>query len=181
VVGGSNSARVVQRGMAELDWLVVRDFTETETASFWYAGQPVKAGDLATEDIGTEVFLLPSSLASGEKEGTFTNTHRLLQWHDKVVDAPGDNRSDLWFIFHLGRRLKQLYADSTHPRDEAIRNLTWDYPIKGERIEPSAEAILKEMNGYTWPERKQVGSFKELKDDGSTACGAWIYSGVFPI
>ena len=180
VVGGSNSARVVQRGMAGLDWLVVRDFTETETASFWYAGQPVKAGDLATEDIATEVFLLPSSLASGEKEGTFTNTHRLLQWHDKMVDAPGDNRSDLWFIFHLGRRLKALYADSDDPRDDAIRNLTWDYPTKGERIEPSAEAILKEMNGYTWPERRQVGSFKELKDDGSTACGAWIYSGVFP-
>lgn len=180
VVGGSNSAQIVQRGMAGLDWLVVRDFTETETASFWYAGQPVKAGDLATEDIATEVFLLPSSLASGEKEGTFTNTHRLLQWHDKMVDAPGDNRSDLWFIFHLGRRLKALYADSDDPRDDAIRNLTWDYPTKGERIEPLAEAILKEMNGYTWPERRQVGSFKELKDDGSTACGAWIYSGVFP-
>lgn len=180
VVGGSNSAQVVQRGMAELDWLVVRDFTETETASFWYAGQSVKAGDLATEDIKTEVFLLPASLASGEKEGSFTNTHRLLQWHDKMVDAPGDNRSDLWFIFHLGRRLKALYADSTQPRDDGIRNLTWDYPTKGERIEPSAEAILKEMNGYTWPERKQVASFKDLKDDGSTACGAWIYTGVFP-
>ena len=180
VVGGSNSAQVVQRGMPELDWLVVRDFTETETASFWYAGHPVKAGDIATEDIRTEVFLLPSSLASGEKEGTFTNTHRLLQWHDKMVDAPGDNRSDLWFIFHLGRRLKQLYADSGNPRDDAIRNLTWDYPTRGERIDPAADAVLKEMNGYTWPERKQVGSYKELKDDGSTACGAWIYSGVFP-
>jgi formate dehydrogenase major subunit len=180
VIGGSNSAKVVQRGLAELDWLVVRDFTETETASFWYAGHPVKAGDIATEDIQTEVFLLPSSLASGEKEGTFTNTHRLLQWHDKMVDAPGDNRSDLWFIFHLGRRLKRLYADSREPRDDAIRNLTWDYPTSGERVEPSAEAVLREMNGYTWPERKQVGGFKALKDDGSTACGAWIYSGVFP-
>ena len=180
VVGGSNSAQAVQRGFANLDWLVVRDFTETETASFWYAGQPVRAGDLASADIATEVFLMPSSLATGEKEGTFTNTHRLLQWHDKVVDAPGDNRSDLWFVYHLGQRLKRLYAASTDPRDAPIRNLTWDYPVKGERSDPSAEAVLKEINGYTWPERKQVSSFKELKDDGSTACGAWIYTGVYP-
>jgi len=179
-VGGSNSGKTVQRGFANLDWLVIRDFTETETASFWYAGHPVKSGELRPQDIKTEVFLMPSSLATGEKEGTFTNTHRLLQWHDKVVDAPGDNRSDLWFAYHLGRRLQQLYADSSEPKDAPIRNLTWNYPVKGERNEPSAEAVLKEMNGYTWADRKLVKDFKELKDDGSTACGAWIYSGVYP-
>lgn len=180
VVGGSNSAQVVQRGFAKLEWLVVRDFTETETASFWYAGQPVQAGDIAPADIGTEIFLLPSSLACGEKEGSFTNTHRLVQWHDKVVDAPGDNRSDLWFIYHLGKRLKALYADSNDPRDEPLRHLTWDYREQGERAEPSAADVLKEMNGYTWPDKKQIASFKDLKDDGSTACGAWIYTGVYP-
>lgn len=179
-VGGHNSGQVVQRGFANLDWLVVRDFTETETASFWYRGHPVKSGELRPEDIKTEVFLMPSSLAAGEKEGTFTNTHRLLQWHDKIIDAPGDNRSELWFMYHLGKRLKEMYVDSTSERDAAIRNLTWDYRVKGERQDPAAEDVLKEMNGYTWPERKQVGSYKELKDDGSTACGAWIYSGVYP-
>jgi formate dehydrogenase major subunit len=179
-VGGSNSAQAVQRGFANLDWLVVRDFTETETASFWYAGHPVKAGDIAPKDIGTEVFLMPSSLASGEKEGTFTNTHRLVQWHDKIVDAPADNRSDLWFVYHLGKRLKALYADSTEPRDAALRNLTWDYREKGKHADCSAEDVLKEMNGYTWPEKKQIASYQELKDDGSTACGAWIYTGVYP-
>lgn len=179
-VGGHNSGQVVQRGFANLDWLVVRDFTETETASFWYQGHPVKSGELRPEDIRTEVFLMPSSLATGEKEGTFTNTHRLLQWHDKIVDASGDNRSELWFMYHLGRRLKEMYADSTSVNDAPIRNLTWDYQAKGERQDPMAEEVLKEMNGYTWPGRKQVGSYKELKDDGSTACGAWIYSGVYP-
>jgi formate dehydrogenase major subunit len=179
-VGGHNSNRVVQRGLANLDWLVVRDFAETETASFWHDGHPVRSGELRPQDIKTEVFLLPTSLATGEKEGTFTNTHRLVQWHDKVVDAPGDCRSDLWFVYHLGRRLKELYADSSDPKDDPIKNLTWDYPTKGERQEPSAEAVLKEMNGYTWADRKQVGSYKELKDDGSTACGAWIYSGIYP-
>lgn len=180
VVGGSNSKHAVQRGLANLDWLVVRDFTETETASFWYKSDPVKSGELRPQDIKTEVFLLPSALATGEKEGTFTNTHRLVQWHDKVVDAPGDNRSDLWFVYHLGKRLKRMYADSTAPRDAPIRNLTWDYGVKGERQEPSAEDVLKEINGYTWPERKQISTFKDLKDDGSTACGVWIYTGVYP-
>ena len=122
---------------------------------------------------------MPGSL-SGEKSGTFTNTHRLIQWHDKVVEAPGDSRSESWFIFHLGRRLKRLYETSTDPKDEAIQALTWDYPTTDEKGEPNVASVLKEMNGYTVADRKQVGSFQELKDDGSTACGAWLYSGVFP-
>lgn len=178
VIGGSNS-RLIERGLANLEWMVVRDTTETETAGFWRSGQLVRRGELRPQDIKTEVFLMPGSLA-GEKAGTFTNTHRLVQWHDKVVDAPEDNRSELWFIYHLGRRLKELYAGSTLPQDQAIQNLTWGYPLEGERGEPSAEAVLKEMNGYTWPDRRQIGRYQDLKDDGSTACGAWLYCGIFP-
>src|SRR5689334_13788481 len=177
-VGGHN-ASMVQRGLAELEWLVVRDTDESETASFWYKGRPVQDGELTPKDIATEVFLMPGSLA-GEKSGTFTNTHRLIQWHDKVVEAPGDSRSESCFIVHLGRRLKQLYETSTDPKDEAIQALTWDYPIADEKGEPDVASVLKEMNGYTVADRKQVGSFQELKDDGSTACGAWLYSGIFP-
>lgn len=181
-VGGSN-ARLVQSALGKLDWLVITDFTETESASFWYEGHAVRSGELTPQDIGTEVFLLPTSLA-GEKAGTFTNTHRLIQWHDKVVDGPGDSRSDLWFIYQLGRRLKDLYANSAAVKDQAIRYLTWDYPEADEKGEPDAEAVLKEINGYTWSpdpaQRQQIPDFKELKDDGSTACGCWIYTGVFP-
>jgi formate dehydrogenase major subunit len=176
-VGGQN-ARFQRKALAKLDWMVVRDFAETETASFWYAGHAVRAGELAPKDIKTEVFLMPAALA-GEKAGSFTNTHRLLQWHDKVVEAPGDSRSETWFVYHLGRLLKQLYAGSTSAADEPIRYLTWDYPVEGEKKEPSAEAVLQEINGCTWPERRLVSSYKDLKDDGSTACGGWAYSGVF--
>ena len=109
-----------------------------------------------------------------------TNTSRLVQWHDAVLDAPGDSRSDLWFIYHLGKRLKQLYADSTEPRDAAIRALTWQYPERGDRAEPDAEAVLREINGYTVADRKQVPSYQDLKDDGSTACGGWMYCGIYP-
>ena len=178
VIGGSNSA-MIQRGLANLDWLVVRDFTETETASFWYAGKPVKSGELRPRDIGTEVFLMPAALV-GEKEGSFTNTHRLVQWHDKVVEPPGESRSETWFIYHLGRRLKALYANSNDAKDTPINMLTWDYPTTGEVEEPSAEAVLKEMNGFTWPDRRQLEDVHEYKDDGSTAGGVWTYCGVFP-
>ena len=70
----------------QLDWMVVRDCAETETACFWTEGHLVRDGEMKPEDIGTEVFLMPGSMA-GEKDGTFTNTHRLLQWHDKVVEG----------------------------------------------------------------------------------------------
>lgn len=178
VVGGSNS-RLVQRALANLDWLVVRDFTETESASFWYEGDDVVEGRLRPQDIRTEIFLMPASIA-GEKAGTFTNTHRLVQWHDKVVEAPGDSRSELWFMVHLGRRLKELYADSTLERDRPIHYLAWDYPLIGPKQDPDAEAVLREINGFTVADNKQIASFKELKDDGSTACGCWLYAGAFP-
>jgi formate dehydrogenase major subunit len=178
VVGAVNSD-LVERGLTKLDWLVVRDFAMTETANFWQKGRLVQRGELRPADIGTEVFFLPSSMAA-EKDGSMTNTSRLVQWHDKVVEPPGDNRSETWFMYHLGRRLKQLYADSKEPKDEPIQALTWDYPLRGPNQEPDVEAILREMNGYTVADRKQLSSYQELKDDGSTACGGWMYCGVYP-
>ncbi|MBV9653754.1 MAG: molybdopterin-dependent oxidoreductase [Acetobacteraceae bacterium] len=178
VVGAVNTT-VVQRGMAKLDWMVVRDFAMTETAEFWKAGTLVRSGEMTPSDIGTEVFYLPSAMAA-EKDGTLTNTNRLVQWHDKVCEAPGDSRSDLWFMYHLGRRLKEMAAKRNDERDAALRALTWDYPVRGDEAEPDPEAVLREINGYTWPQRIQIGSYQELKDDGSTACGGWLYSGIFP-
>jgi formate dehydrogenase major subunit len=178
-VVGHHHAGLFTKGLANLEWLVVREAFENETAAFWYSSPEVRAGELKTREIGTEVFLLPASVV-GEKEGTFTNTHRLVQWHDKVVDPPGDCRSEHWFVYHLGRRLKELYADESGPAAEQIRALTWDYPTEGEHAEPKAEEILKEINGYTWPGRDQIPDAGELRDDGSTACGCWIYCGAYP-
>jgi formate dehydrogenase major subunit len=177
-VGGQN-AHLVRMGLANLEWLVVRDTFETETASFWYAAPEIATGDLRTADIRTEVFLMPAALPV-EKDGTFTNTHRLIQWHDKLVEPPGDCRSEAWFYFHLGRRLKDLYAGSAEPKDAPLHNLRWDYPTEGPHEEPVVDAILREINGYTWPGREQIADFSDLRDDGTTACGCWIYTGVYP-
>jgi formate dehydrogenase major subunit len=178
---GSPHAGLQRKALTQLDWMVALDLYETETAAFWYAAPE----GWKPADIKTEVFLLPTA-GPGEKEGTFTNTQRLLQYHDKAVDPPGDARSDLWFLYHLGRRLKVLYRESTNPRDDGLRNLTWDYlpdhPDSEYRIrdDPSAEKVLMEINGYTVADHKQLPNYEPLKDDGSTACGVWIYSGVFP-
>ena len=178
IVGAVNSD-LVARGLGKLEWLVVRDFALTETANFWKDSRIHESGELKVEDIGTEVFFLPTALP-GEKDGTVTNTSRLVQWHDKVCEAPGDSRADLWFIVHLGRRLKQLYADSTETRDAAIQALTWNYPTSGEKEEPKAEAVLMEINGYDVASGAQIATYKDLKADGSTASGGWMYCGVYP-
>ncbi len=77
-------------------------------------------------EIKTEVFFIPAASIAA-KEGSFTNTQRLIQWHDKAVDPEGDCRIDLWFVWNLGRRLKEMYKGSTKPQDQAIQALTWDY------------------------------------------------------
>ena len=145
-------------------------------------GQPGAAehrrGEVRAEDIATEVFFFPAATHT-EKDGTFTNTQRLLQWHHKAIEPPGDSRSDLHFAYHLGRRLQHLYADSGEKRDRAVLDLTWSYSTGGEIAEPSAEEVLKEINGFTVVDGKTVSNYTDLKDDGSTACGCWIYSGVY--
>ena len=170
-VGGPH-ARLARDALRGLEWLVVLDAFEVETATAW------KMDGVKPEECATEVFFIPSALVA-EKDGSFTQTQRMLQWHDKSVEPPDDAKSDAWFVFHLGRKLKKLYEDSTDPRDTLIQKVTWDYPTEGPMEEPNIESILKEINGYTVADGKPVAGFAALKDDGSTACGGWIYSGVY--
>ncbi|MCW3003588.1 MAG: Formate dehydrogenase [Conexibacter sp.] len=177
-VVGSANGRMVRKALRNLEWMVVRDLAEVETATFWRADAPeVQDGEVRTQDIGTEVFFLPAA-AHTEKDGTFTNTQRLLQWRHKAVEPPGDCRSDSWFMYHLGRRIRERLADSTLARDRPIRALTWDYPTKGPQQEPDAEAILQEINGRH-ADGSFVAKYQDLKADGSTTCGSWIHAGVY--
>jgi formate dehydrogenase major subunit len=175
---GSQHSGLQRRALANLKWLVVRDLSELETATFWRDGPEVRSGELRTDDIGTEVFLMPAA-AHVEKDGHFTNTQRLLQWHDKALEPPGDARSELWFMHHLFKRVQAHYAGSESERDWPIVNLLWDYPEIGEHREPDAEWVLREINGYDVASGDPVPGFPSLKADGSTACGCWIYSGCF--
>src|SRR3954449_3918525 len=175
---GSQNSGLMRRALANLRWLVVRDLAEVESATFWRDAPEVRSGELRTEDIESEVFLMPAA-THVEKAGSFTNTQRLVQWRDKALEPPGDARSELWFMHHLTKRVKAHYAASDQRRDWGIRNLLWDYPEHGDEREPSVEAVLKEINGYEVASGEPVPGFAQLANDGSTACGCWIYSGVY--
>jgi formate dehydrogenase major subunit len=174
---GSANSRLHRFAMSKLDWLVVRDLYEIESASFWKDGPEIERGELRPEDIGTEVFFLPAA-SHVEKDGTFTNTQRLLQWHHKAVEPTGDCRSELWFSYHLGRIIREKLAGSQDDMDRPILDLSWDYPTVGHLAEPSAEAVLREINGVG-PDGNALGSYTELRGDGSTSCGCWIYCGCY--
>jgi formate dehydrogenase major subunit len=174
---GSPNGRMNRFGLANLDWLVVRDLQMIESATFWKEGPEIESGEMAPETIGTEVFFMPAATHT-EKEGTFTQTQRVLQWRHKAVEPPADARSDLWFYFHLGRILRRRLAGSTDPRDQALLHMTWDYPTIGETEDPDAEAVLREINGVG-PDGRALSGYLDLKDDGSTTSGCWIYSGVY--
>jgi formate dehydrogenase major subunit len=176
---GSAHGRAQRLGMANLDWLVVRDLYMIESATFWKNGPEVATGEMPPERCKTEVFFMPAA-SHVEKSGTFTQTQRMLQWREQAVEPPGDARSELWFFYHLGRRVKERLAGSALPRDAGIQNLTWDYPLHGERgDEPSGEDVLREINGYDLTTGKLLSTFNQMKADGTTSGGCWIYTGVF--
>ncbi len=179
----SLNAGLERAGMRKLEWLVVKDNWLLETATFWQTAPEVARGEIKQEEIATEVFFFPSAQVA-ETDGSFTNTQRMLQWHFKAADPPGQCRSDLWFTHQLAKRLKRLYATSPLPRDEGFRRLTWEFdPDRPGSIagEPDAEKILREINGYhTGDPGRHLASFGDLKDDGSTTCASWIYCGVYP-
>ncbi len=199
-VGAPNS-RLQRKALSKLKWLAVRDMVEIESANFWRESPEIDRGELKTEEIETEVFFFPAA-GHAEKEGAFTNTQRLLQWRQKAVDPPGDCRSDAWFIHQLALRLIAKAKASNDPLDEPLRALDWWYP-EDELGDLQMESVLAEINGWqTAPvaggadpggkngvvfgsdrhgnphHGPQINGFAELKSDGSTACGCWIYSGV---
>jgi formate dehydrogenase major subunit len=175
---GNSHSKLHRLALAKLDWLVVRDLVEIESAAFWHDSPEIESGELKMEEIPTEVFFMPAA-AHTEKDGSFTNTQRLLQWHWQATEPKGDCRSELWFYFHLGRLLKQKLADSEETRDELLKALRWDYPTHSQIQEPDADAVLQEISGRELASGKFIDSYPKLKPDGSTACGCWIYCGVY--
>ncbi|MCW2708691.1 MAG: molybdopterin-dependent oxidoreductase [Frankiales bacterium] len=171
---GSAHGRLQRLGMAHLRWLVVRDLNMIESATFWKDGPEIETGELETTKIPTEVFFLPAA-SHVEKSGTFTQTQRLLQWHHKAVEPPGDCQSELDFFHVLGQKLKARYADSADPKDRAVQAVTWDY--EKDAAGEIGDAVLREISGYG-PDGL-VSGYLDLKADGSTASGCWIYSGVY--
>jgi formate dehydrogenase major subunit len=179
-VGGPN-AKLARAAMAKLDWLLVVDIFLTETAEFW------KAPGVDAKDVKTEVFFLPAAPAA-EKDGSLTNTMRLIQWHERAVKPPGDVRSDADFFCGLAHRLQKLYAGSKKERDKGF--LAANFTYGGKPDEPEMVEVLKEINGVAteditdkdgkvvYKKGQPINTFAHLTDDGKTTSGCWIYTGV---
>lgn len=177
---GSAHSKIQRKALAGLKWLVVRDLRLIETATFWKDSAEIQSGELKTEDIATEVFFMPAA-THVEKAGTFTQTQRLVQWREKALDPPGDCQPELEFFHEMGVRIRKRLAGSTDPRDQALLDMTWDYPLD-EHGEVDPEAVLQEINGrWVGGERdgELLSRFTEMRADGSTSSGCWIYTGVF--
>lgn len=165
---GGPMASASRKAMEKLDWMVAVDLFETETASFW------KRPGVNPADINTEVFLLPTAF-SYEKEGTVANSSRWIQWRWKAVEPPGQAKSDLWIANAIRNTVyKEYQSGGKFP--EPILNMVWDYDMHG-HDEPDIMKIAKEMNGYVVANGNVLDSFANLKDDGSTACGVWVFTG----
>ncbi len=175
VVGGPNADKEA-RALERLEWLICADLWETDTSIFW------KRPGANTRAIQTEVFLLPMA-SSVEKEGSITNSARWAQWRYKAVEPPGEAKSDLWFVDALFRKVRELYRQDVQNNrpcafPDPILKANWNY-THGHEDEPDVHVVAKEINGYTWANKKQLKAFMDLKDDGSTACGCWIYCGSY--
>jgi formate dehydrogenase major subunit len=183
---GPNSKKMVA-ALSKLKWMVVVENVETESAIFWKAPKEYEGKDPAA--IQTEVFLLPAA-SFAEKDGTFTNSARWLQWKWKATDPPGQAKADQEIVARLVLAVRALYKKEGGKLPDPILNLSWSYP---NATQPDLGEVLKEMNGKALADLhdekdptkilktagQQVDGFAQLRDDGSTMCGNWLHSGVF--
>jgi len=182
----SNSHRV-RDGLAKLKFLVIMDPLATETSEFWK--NHGEFNDIDTAAVQTEVFRLPTTCFA-EEEGAVVSSSRVLQWHWKAAEPPGEARTDVAIMSGLHMRLKALYAKDGGAFPDPIVNLDWRY---AQPEHPTSEEIAKEYNGRALVDLvdpkdptkviraagQQVAGFAELRDDGTTASGCWIYAGAW--
>ena len=182
-VSGPN-ARMERKSLEKLDWLVVMDLFETETAGFW------KAPGVDPKTVNTEVFLLPA-LDAMEKEGSIVTSGRRIQWRPRVAGGPGEAKTDIAILDRLAKSLKAVYAGSTDAKDRPILDLNWNY---GDDPEPDVWLVAREINGYAIDDVKDAAGATILAKGAllpafatiasaanfdAIACGNWLYAGYF--
>src|SRR6266542_3689676 len=183
---GPNSKKWIA-AISKLKWMVIVENVETESAQFWKA--PKEYDPPPASQIQTEVFLLPAA-DFAEKDGTFTNSARWIQWKWKALDPPGLAKTDQEILARIFLAVRDLYKKEGGALPEAVANISWSYTNP---VEPDLSDVLKEINGKALadiPDPKdktktlktagqQVDGFGQLQDDGTTMCGNWLHSGVY--
>jgi formate dehydrogenase major subunit len=182
-----SNKKKVGDALAKLKYLVIVDPLVTDTSEFWKPHGEFNEADPAK--IQTEVFRLPANLFA-EESGSYTNSGRVIQWHWKAADGPGESKSDIEIVAGLFLKLKAMYAKDGGKLPEPIANLAWPYRIAAK---PSPDELLMEISGKALGDvfdpkdatkviaksGEQLAGFAQLRDDGSTSCGNWIYGGCW--
>lgn len=175
----------IRRGLSKLKFLVTMDPLDTETSRFWQDFGPQNPADSAK--IQTEVFQLPVTCFA-EENGSLVNSARWLQWHWKAAEGPGIARSDIWIMSGIFHRLRELYRKEGGAFPDPLLNVTWKYT---DPLSPDPEELAKEMNGRALADLTDattgavtkagtlLDGFAQLRDDGTTASGCWIFAGCF--
>jgi formate dehydrogenase major subunit len=175
----------IRRGLSKLKFLVTMDPLDTETSRFWEDFGPQNPA--APSQIQTEVFQLPVSCFA-EENGSLVNSARWLQWHWKAAEPPGEAKSDIWIMAAIFHKMRELYRKEGGAFPDALFDVTWDYT---DPTDPNPEELAKEMNGKALVDLKDatgavavkagmlLDGFAQLRDDGTTASGCWIFSGSF--
>jgi len=192
-VGSFPNKKKIIAGLSKLKYLVIIDPLVTETSEFWknYG----EYNDVKSEEIQTTVFRFPSTCFA-EESGSLTNSSRWLQWHWQGAQPPGEDKGDPEIIAEIFTRMKAAYVKEGGAYPDPIVNLTWNYKVPHS---PSPDELAMEFSGKALSDvfapadpkepnappkllvkaGDQVPGFGMLRDDGSTACGCWIYSGAW--
>ncbi len=166
---GPNSQKNID-ALKKAKFLVVCDIYPEETSDFWRA--PGITAE-QTKAIQTEVYRLPGA-GFAEKDGTFVNSARWLQWKWAAVPTPGDAKLDQEILARIFLKVRELYQKEGGAFPDPILNLTWNYTVPAN---PSLTEVAKELNGKDLGTGQQLPGFAALKDDGSTSSGNWIWCG----
>ncbi len=168
--------------LKKADFLVVCEIYPDETSSFWMA--PGTTAD-EMKKINTTVYRLPGA-GFAEKDGTFVNSARWLQWKHAALPPPGDCRLDQDILAQIFLKIRELYQKEGGKFPDPILNASWTYTLPQH---PSLSEVAKEINGKALADitdektgvslkaGQQLPGFAMLRDDGSTMCGNWLYSG----
>jgi formate dehydrogenase major subunit len=178
---GPNSKKNID-ALKKADWLVVGEIYADETSEFWRA-----PGTTAEEmkEIRTTVYRLPCA-GFAEKDGTFVNSARWLQWKNVALPPPGEARLDQDILAQIFLKVRELYRKDGGAFPDPVLNARWPYT---QPEHPSLSEVAREINGQavgdvadpasgqTFKAGQQLPGFGLLRDDGSTLCGNWLYSG----
>ena len=160
----------VRQALGNLKWLVVMDALPTTSSEFW------RAPGVDGSSVKTEVFMLPTTHWI-EKDGSFVNSGRWSQWKDQVIPPQGQARHDHWILADIFQRTKKLYQAQGGKFPDPIMAVTFNY---ADQTKPTLDEIAKEINGRDLTTGKQMTTFANLKADGTTTAGDWIYTGSYP-